>query len=438
MKESEINTEAYNLINLITEEKINTNKNKQKPDDIIGDSKGINIGEVQNLKIIQADLYGNVVARYIPQNNNKIGFNVENYKQLKSLCSEIHSIQSISKFADKKFIETIIFDWIMEIYLSKQAKNELLTYIKSCIEIEFDLFTFYYKIECLEISQPILIGDVKIDRIQKNLLDQQYNLENTNKPIDRNEFNKRYKDFLNKPIASVQIKAIKNSSEKLSRKKIELALNAIKCFLYKESIQSSIKIFDVDFLFRNLSFSNYLFHSNKNNEHLNIGLRREDGSLPTSINKNILNRLNIDGFDKVCEFLELQEKNELSYFIEDSINSLGEIISTRDWYERVIRIISFFENIIVPKSNTKSNGERYLKRYVLCKLVNKDSEKIKPLIRHLYDTRDKYLHNRILKPIDINELYQTQKLCLIFLLQLIELNKKHSSIDEVLHYYGII
>ncbi len=437
MNETEINIEGFKLIDLLTEEDSDSVKSSKKPDELLGISEAVDLGEVKDLKIIQTDLYGNVVAKYIPKNKKRLGLNPQNYKSVQELSAEILAIPIFTKCADTKFIEACCFDWIIDVYYSKQAKHDLITYIKSRLDKELEDFTFYYKIECLGISEPILIGNVIIDRISQELLDKQYSLQNDKEPLEREEFNKKYIDFFNKPIASVQIRGIKDLAERFARKRVKRALNALKCFLNVESVQSSIQIFDVDFLFHNSSLSNYLFQSSNNNSSLNFGIRQKFGAEPVTINKSILNRINKEGFGKVCGFLEHQATNELGYLIEDSINRLGEIISTRNWHERIVRIISFFESIIVPKSNTKSNGETYLKKYVISKLVKNDSEKLKPMIRRLYETRDKFLHNRILKPIDIHELYKMQKLSLIFLLQLIDLSKKYSTIDEILNYYGI-
>ena len=58
-------------------------------------------------------------------------------------------------------------------------------------------------------------------------------------------------------------------------------------------------------------------------------------------------------------------------------------------------------------------------------------------INTFYDIRDKFLHNRILKPIDLDELFEFQKLGLVLLLNIVGLNKKMSSISEVLEYFEI-
>lgn len=438
MTESEINIEAFKLVDLLTEEENNSKVEKQDSDEIIGISKAADLGKVSNMKIIQPDLYGNAVARYVPSKGKKIGLNPKNYKTLQNLCVEILSLEdTIAKYADNNFVEASCFDWVIDVYFTKQAKQDLLTYIKSCIESELDDYTFYFKIECLGISTPIEVGSVTIDRISQELLNKQYNLRNDRKPLDRKEFDKQFKDFINKPIASIQIRGLKDSADRFAREKVKLSLNAIKCFLSIESIQSSIQIFDVDYMFHNGSLSKYLVQKSNPNSFLNTDSRKNYGTSPLVLDKETFKRIKNEGFDKICEFLELQNANKLTYLVEDSINRLGEIISTRDWHERVVKIISFFESIIVPKTNTKSNGETYLKKHVLPKLVKGDIEKIKPVIRKSYETRDKFLHNRILNPIDINELYKMQKLSLILLLQLIDLNKKYSTVDEVLNYYEI-
>ncbi len=437
MTESEININAFRLVDLITEEENNSNLKKPESENIVGVSQVVDFGKVKNFKIIQKDLYGNVVARFIPLKNKKIGLNIDNYKVLQNLCSEVLSLEHIAKYADNKFVEASCFEWLMDVYDTKQAKHDLLTYIKSNIENELDIYTFYYKIECLGISSPFIIGNVKIDWISQDFLDKQYNLLNAKNTLKRDEFDENYKDFFDKPIASIQIRGLKDSAESFAREKVKLALNAIKCFLIQESIQATIQIFDVDFLFHNASLSNYLFQSSNKESYLNLGIRQKFGVEPTILDMKTMNRINNEGLNKLSEFLNIKSTSELSYLIEDSINRLGEIISTRDWHERVVKIISFFESVIVPKTNTKANGETYLKKNILVKLVKGHVENIKRIIRSFYNVRDKYIHNRISKPIDINELYKIQRLCLMFLLQMIDLNKNYSKINDVLNYYGI-
>ena len=437
MTEQEINTQGFKLVDLLSVKEVTQDKAKEPEKELIGINKVVNLGKVNNLVTTQSDAYGNTIAKYAQINGKEVGFDQGNYKALLNLSVEILKKDKIAKITDVEFIEDGCFKWVVGIYKENRATVELMTFIKSHIDANLSNITFYFKIEALGIEGPFNVGLIEIISFSQESFSKEYTSHGLKNPLNNDELNKNYGDFIDKPLASVTINAVKEKAEKIARRNVYLSLNAIKCFLIRESVQSHIQIFDVDFNHHNSSFSKYLTKLNREDSGFNLTLNRNYGAAPVVINHEVLSQLNKSGLGIVSEFLRKERDTELQHKIEDSINHFGEIISTRNLHERIVKIISFFEGIIVPKSNTKAKGQTYLNNNILPHLTTSNIEEYKSTIRRFYDVRDKYLHNRLELPIDIQDLMEIENLGLTFLLKLIELSSRLTTIDDIISHYSI-
>lgn len=438
MTANEINIEAYKLIDLISVEPIR--KSNESPDDfkdIAGVSEILEIDEVENFVESITDPYGFTVGRLIHHDNKRVGIKPDNYKLLRDLSVEILKLDNHSTYSDLDFIEQSFFNWIIDIYKTKRAKSDLISYIKECISSETFDYKFYFKIEALGIKKSFSVGIVEITYFDKESIENEYQLLNEKHNLSRKDFDDSYKEYFESVIASIKIRGVRKKAEKEAKREIHLSLNALKCLLIQESIQRHIQIFDVDFNYHNAAFSKFLARNCDSDTGLNINLSRKFGAAPIIIKEKQLYNYKKLGLNKFSEFLENKKNTELYRITEDSINHFGDMISTRDLYERTVKLISFFEGIVVPKSNNKAKGQGYLKKNVLSKLPYKDIEFLKPIITRYYNIRDKYLHNRIELPIDLNELFEIQKMGLVFLLMMVDFNKIKNELDDFLLFFDI-
>ena len=438
MTDSELNEIGYKLVNLLSIEDIESRDgNSDNFKNIKGIPKIISITEIENFVETVSDPYGRTVASYVRIDNKRIGLNPNEYKILQILTSELLTRNNINQNADVEYIEKVCFNWVISVYKSKKADKDLIPFLLDCLDNELSCYTFYYKMEAIGIEHPFSVGLVELISFDKEFFDREYKLLNAHRPLTRIEFDKTYKDFQNKIIATIKVNAVSTKAEKIAKHEINLSINALKCVLIQESIQSYNQILDVDFNFNSSAFSIFLSRNDASDSALNINMNRNFGAAPIIITESKLSHYNKHGLERLSNFLRVKNNSELYYKTEDAINQFGDVISTRDLYERVVKLISFFESAIVPATNNKAKGQTYLKINVLPKLPFNRKEELKPIITRFYEIRDKYLHNRIELPIDLHELFEMQKLGLVFLLTMVDLNKTLTSIDDLLLHFEI-
>lgn len=180
------------------------------------------------------------------------------------------------------------------------------------------------------------------------------------------------------------------------------------------------------------------FSYSKTTKNFDTSIDVGNQTTPVEIDKEKLNELNSYGLKIVSKFLQNKKSNELYFEIESLINELGNINSTKNFHNRIILLISFFERIVIPKTNTKGKGLAFLKNNVLPKLINNFNDDIASQINRIYNIRDKYIHNRIEIPIDINSMLMFKNIARIFLLKLINLNNlNYQSLEEVQEHFEI-
>jgi hypothetical protein len=137
--------------------------------------------------------------------------------------------------------------------------------------------------------------------------------------------------------------------------------------------------------------------------------------------------------------LSADATNELTDLIYDSIHLLSTIVSTSNNYEKVVKAISFIENIIVPKNaGGKAKGITRAKKLITQITSNeKDIQSITTAVSKAYNIRDKYLHNYIQLPLERETLFYLIEFERAVILKLIRLSKTRTIITEVHRFFNI-
>ncbi|WP_319266175.1 hypothetical protein [uncultured Draconibacterium sp.] len=438
MTDNQINIDGYSLVSKLSLKEVEIVKDAStKLDKIKGVSEILDLSDrILNYVEDTCDAYGSTISKFIHLGDKKLGLEIEDYKSLQKIATNLLDIEFIYRRADLKFLENKCFDWLIDIYKNNQAKMDLIVFIYESIEADLKDYEFNFKINAIGIEESFNIGFVEIYHLDEDKLENEYLQLSSRFSTSRDEFNDIFKRFKDRIIAKIKVNAIKSRAQEIAKSEVKLAINALRCFLIYESLDFTTQILYLDFNSAGYNNSDFLVKDcNENSVEFNFN--QNHGAAPTIINQTNYNSYQKLGLKKINEFLIGERSTELSILVENSINQFGEVISTRDLHNRVVRLISFFESIIVPKTNTKAKGQMYLKNKVLVKIPYSSSERTRQIINNFYDIRDKFLHNRIVKPIDLAELFEFQKLGLVLLLNIVELNKKMSSIAEVLDYFEI-
>lgn len=435
----EINSIATSLISLL--EKSNE-KSKGQTDSNLENLKGtsmiLDLGEVKNLKTFNTDGYGKKFSAFASLEEGYIGLKPSNYVKLQDLVVKILDLAYISDKADYEFIEDEIFNWLIICYEDKRIKQEFIEYLQDKIDSSCKEYIFYFKVLAIAIEDSFNIGNVEISHLSESKIQSELNSIKELKKDNSDELNSFFDEFKEPVLARFKTKGVKTKAQNIAMTEVELAVNALKCLFTNESLHKSYQIFDVDFNFNTNDFSSFIFETTKKEFDFQSSLNRKQGGHPILIDKKKLDDLNKSGLKRFSEFLKSPKSGSLYLEILDGINHLGKAISTRDLYERVVQLISFFERFLVPKDNSKAYGQKRFKDNLLPKMPYiKDLENYRKYVNQFYRVRDKYLHNKIRLPINLQDLFYFQRLATLFLIFLMELNKDYKEIEELLEFIEI-
>lgn len=184
--------------------------------------------------------------------------------------------------------------------------------------------------------------------------------------------------------------------------------------------------------------SYFLTHVGKDLSSLSTQIRNHGALAPIRLTNQKLKELDSRGLSIFTSFFQYPKHNQLYDEIIGLIHQLGNIISTPDNYEKVVKAISLIESILVPKDGGKAMGQTRLKLVISKLVTNQNEQKVLVKITHvLYNIRDRYLHNYRKLPIDITHLMFFLNFERVFILKLIKLNITLNSIEEVHNYFGL-
>ncbi|MDB5117053.1 MAG: hypothetical protein JWQ79_2545 [Mucilaginibacter sp.] len=434
-----IDTEAYRLVTLLEFKAITIADAKSEPDNIIYGIPHIgNLGEVEGFQSETQDTWGAVNSMILNEGGTSTGFSVENYKLVKTIAAIFLNQSNYSSLVDQYFIENEIFQWVIAIYKSNKSTMSLTTFLEKRIDEEIKNYTYYFKLSPIGIENPINFGTVKIFAFTEEYLRADYDTRN---PENRSPWEKHKESFnhiLDAIVVEITVKAVRSKAEVLAKAEAGLAVNAFKCFFYPESITGHYQVFDLDFRSTEVIFSKFVTKDNTDGR-MKITMQRVQGTLPIVIKKAMIPTLKKSGLDLIHDFLINRKHDELHLLILRGIEQLGIAISTRNLHERIVQLVSYFELFLNDENNnSKSKPETNLKNQILPVLVNpNDLEAYKLKIRRIYDVRNKYLHNRILNIIDMEELFYVQKVAFAFLKQLIKLNETLKTKQQFFIHFGI-
>jgi hypothetical protein len=441
LKNNEINLEVAKLIDLldISKEQPSQVNSLSEFKNLKGTSEILNLGEVNNMKTYNTDGYGNRASAFIGLEEGFVGLSTEKYKSFQNVVIKILEDDHINIKVDFEYIKDVLFDWIINSYKGKRINQEFLNYLDDRILLDCKEYLFYFKILALAIESSFFVGEVEITHLSEDKIQTKINRLKDLKGMDQEELDGFFKEFKEPVLACCKSHGVKNKAQKNAMVKVELAINALKCFFINESLHISYQIFDVDFNFNSTDFSSFLLESNEKEIDFNSSLNRIRGTLPIIIDNNRLIELENSGLKSFSSFIKNGRSGSLYLEIINGINHLGEITATRNLYNRVVELISFFERFIVPKDKSKAYGQTRLKENILPKIqyLEKKVDFYRGLVTDFYKIRDRYLHNKIELPINLNDLLYFQRLGSIFLIQLMILNEKYSELEEILDFFGI-
>ncbi|MEN2412154.1 hypothetical protein [Flavobacterium mesophilum] len=387
----------------------------------------------------EQDLLGNAINIACNINGKKIGYNVNTYPELIDLAVKFLEVDYFNSFVDFEFVSRKIFDWIIILYEKSKADFDLYTYVHNETEKELKNYTFFFIVQDLIIEEEFKIGastftskkEEYFETISKEIVKKSINKTNE----EKGKISQLHNSFIDKVLICSTMRAVKRKAEALIKKEVELSVNAIKSLLIEEALQPDAELFHVDFLANSNRMCEYFSVADSVDDYCHY-MQSLKNPTPVTIDKNRMRILAEGGLCTLNSFLLHKKNTELYYRTESQINLLGEINSTKDLYSKIIKLISYFENVLIPVNNSSSKGQTYMKNIISLLPLENQAQSIRS-VNKIYETRDKYLHNRTMLPIDYRDLFCVNLLAVVFLLTMADLNDEIDTIEEMQLTFGI-
>ncbi len=439
-KEIDIAVESEQLLNLL---EIRKSSNQVSSDSGLEKIKGagsamsVKFNNVKVKNLFQPDGFGGKAAAFASLNGLLVGISPKNYPKLKEVALMCAELESFKDRADFEFIELKIFDWLIENYQNKSIKNTLRDYLEIQIRSNSKEYIFYFKLLSLGIESDFKFGDVEIVHLsEKRLQEFSMSYEKTT-GRSKVEIESFFDEFRKPVLAVVKSIGVQSRALKDAKYRVGLGISALKIFFVKESLSIADQMFNVDFRFNQIDSFEYMYESTDENFDFIGSMSRTHGSRPIFITNLKLQELNKKGLSKLSEYILKSKEGSLFNEIISSIDHFGKILSNRILHDRIVELVSFFERFTISRDSSRGKGLTRLKSNVLPKIENPGEgfDSYLELINRFYNTRDKYLHNKIELPIDLTQLLAFQVFAIRFLAHLIKFNEDHSELNELYEYF---
>jgi hypothetical protein len=316
------------------------------------------------------------------------------------------------------------------VYKAKQAEQSLSDYLLDRLNAEYQVYTFYIPIVPLIIQTPFSIGNTQVSFLSESFIAaEKEKFQSEGNPKERLD------DFLipyrNKALAVVTAKGTFDKARQIAFRNAELSLNVLKCFLHEHSIYNQFKIPDLNYRQFKTEMAPILHSTQSTSFSLEALAFNTKQAAAIDIDEVMINKFNQDKLDKFCHFLTHHKDTEFHLAVSGAIDSFSKYVSTTNWHEKVAKLITFFESILINAQTKQGGGETMLKKHLMPKMFGTSSDCTLgiELTGIFYRIRDAYVHHGFEKPIDARKLYQFQTIAFRFLRWLVELDTKIDNLD---------
>lgn len=431
-----LNKEIKKLLSLL-EEPVEEEKPKSVEDKFKGEGKPIILNEpITDYITSKFDFKGDIFSKYKTSNKIKIGLDEKNYKKLSQLSKRIYDEESIKKYTTKKYIEESVFDWLTNKYIYG-ASDEPIEYIQSQIKEDVKDYTYYFLVNNIVIKNNFSLGKCFVFCAEKEFIEE----EKIHTDIKDDEFDDLTKFLKDKITLKIEVEGVSERAKEKAISESRLMMNILKVFLIEDSMHYSKNLPRLAYHTHGNSFYHYLIRSEKDCfYHWETGISKTINSsiVPTHITNNKLDKANRTGMNKMISYCKNPPNNELGFLVIRSINSLGEALSTLNFYDRTVKLISLLESIFIRKN--EGGGQTTIKQKIVPKLYSPELiVEGKRIINSHYKIRDKYLHHKEEVELNPEDFYNFQIFIQKLLLRIIhiQIENNFKTKNELLDFFEV-
>jgi len=389
------------------------------------------LGPAYDVKVSQTDPTGSHISLFHDVDGILVGLSEAPYADFKTLIANFQDLSPFDVKASFSFIEEHSFQWLINVYKAKRAEQSLSDYLLDRLDSEYHLYTFYIPIVPLHIQTPFSVGNTQVASLSTSFI-----VAETEKFQSEGNSKERLDEFLTpftkKALAIVTAKGTFDKARQIAFRNAEMSLNVLKCFLHEYSVHNQFKLPDLNYRQFKTEMAPVLHSTDSTSFSMEAFAFNTKEVATIDLDEKMIAKFNQDKLDKFCDFLTHPKETEFHLAVSGAITSFSKYVSTSNWHEKVAKLITFFESILLNAQTKAGGGENILKKQLMPKMFGSspDCKLGIDLSGIFYRVRDAYVHHGIERGIDARKLYQFQTIAFRFLRWLIELDNEHDTLNS--------
>jgi hypothetical protein len=432
---SDLDQRGFELLKLLESREMPGSAGQPEQPPKIGEEVIMDLGEIKDLKYLKTDLYGANISVFQAIESSLIGLSEANYVVFGKLVTEIHERSPFAEKATYSFIESHAFEWLINVYKENRASQSLTAFLLSLIDEECREYAYYFKLHPFVLATPFKIGETEISFFTDEFLQQEETkFLQSGKP--KKEFDDLFKPFRNKAIVKISKRGVQERAAELAVREGELIVDVLRCLLHEYAVMGQYVLPDLDHRFKPKNVAVHLYNHAAENFTFGATISNRGPVIPIEVNAALMKDFKQKKIRLFEKFISAPKDNEFHYTVSETIKSFSELVSVQNKYDKIVKLISLFESVVIDKSGKRGYGETIIKQKLIPKMLKDTEHQLGvELTGYFFRIRDAYIHHGIEKHVDFNKLYQFQKVAFIFLTFLLQLNEHCHSMEA---FYEIL
>jgi hypothetical protein len=435
-KREYIDKEIFNILDLLEESKFDVVPKKAAEVGSIAQKIPIDLSDkiVDGPIFLSETSFGNVMSKKVCYSGDCIGLNQINYAILLKLVNTIYQEKAIRNSVSKEFIETIVFEWLVNTYKNKKVESIFSHYLLDRIQESLKKYKFHFPLMYLDIGRPFQIGDVVFSFFTKDYLDQIVKYHKERHP-ERNysDFQRHLESYQGKVFVSYVVEAERQRAEEIALSHCSLAVDVLKMCSETTDVPFVELGFDIDRRVKINPQSETIVSDAENDlEGFNVSFARpthhhviDDKEWPRIVQRQIAD------FHKFLLTLS-PDPSELENLIINGIKRYGNAISNKNLHQRIVELFIILESLLLIDKNSQiiESVCKYSS-----KLVFKEVEERKFLInllKTMYEVRSNLIHHGKETDFEIDSLRKLQYTVIMLLVEFIKRTEKYKDKQSLL------
>jgi Apea-like HEPN len=337
--------------------------------------------------------------------------------------------------ASIEFLESVTFDWIIEVYKNKKSSIDLIGHIENELGKVVKEYTFYFPVLNMAVESPFKVGATEFMFFTKEYMDELYKTtKNENGESWTEEtFNSIYRNhYQGVALARTIYKAEKKRAEEMAREMASLSVDILKFHSRTLNFPDYRVTYDLNF---KLNYNVQMVYLSQYEGGQGYGLNIHWRTETYKWTDDFLNSGFKSSMDFFGNFIMSYPDNDLRKLVVQSIKMLGSAFSNWDLHERSIALITIAESLLLKIEEQWKMESKVIKRFE--KLINLNSterREIKDHLSEIYQVRHKMVHKAIRLEINQEVLGKIQVHVVYMLTQLIILSSIYSDKEALIDF----